>query len=224
MHVARTGCFRRYAAFSTGTILGGIRDATCSWRPACSDREANAAASHLLIADLRGVESHGVARLPSYVNRLHAGLIDPDAEVSVERELRPRWHSAATTRSAVAWVPRRCAERSPRPGKRGICLTTVRRSNHFGIAGAYAVMATEAGLGGMAMTNAGRIVVPRNGSKGRCWAPTRLPSPCRPAPASRLWSTCRPAPSPVGRSRSRDVPGCRFRMGLGSRRRGAIHH
>jgi LDH2 family malate/lactate/ureidoglycolate dehydrogenase len=46
----------------------------------------------------------------------------------------------------------------------GICLTTVRRSNHFGIAGYYALMAAKRGLGGMAMTNSSPLVVPTFGS------------------------------------------------------------
>jgi L-2-hydroxycarboxylate dehydrogenase (NAD+) len=42
----------------------------------------------------------------------------------------------------------------------GLCMTTVRNSNHFGIAGYYAAMALEHGLCGVAMTNATPLVVP----------------------------------------------------------------
>ena len=39
--------------------------------------DAEAASRHLLIADMRGVESHGMARMPTYISRLQAGLINP---------------------------------------------------------------------------------------------------------------------------------------------------
>jgi len=124
-----------------------------------------AAARHLIIADRRGVESHGVARLPSYVARLKAGLIDPDGEVSVERELASTLSLNGNNALGLLVGPEAMRRTIAKAQETGICLTTVRNSNHFGIAGAYAVMATEAGLGGMAMTNAGKIVVPANGAQ-----------------------------------------------------------
>src|SRR5690606_1397669 len=51
----------------------------------------------------------------------------------------------------------RCVEKAQ---EIGFCMATVRHSNHFGIAGYYAMMALEAGLCGIAMTNATPLVVP----------------------------------------------------------------
>ncbi len=127
--------------------------------------KAAAAASHLLIADLRGVESHGVARLPSYVSRLCQGLIDPLAEVSVERESPSTLALHGNNALGLLVGPEAMRRTIAKAQDTGICLTTVRGSNHFGIAGAYAVMAADNGMGGMAMTNAGRIVVPTFGLK-----------------------------------------------------------
>lgn len=126
--------------------------------------QANAAAQHLLLADLRGVESHGMARMPAYVTRLKAGLIDPHAEISVERELTSTLALNGNNALGLTIGPEAMRRTIIKAQESGICLTTVRGSNHFGIAGAYAVMATELGLAGMAMTNAGRIVVPAGGS------------------------------------------------------------
>lgn len=130
-----------------------------------AEPDADAAVAHLLIADLRGVESHGMARMPTYVNRLLRGLIDPEAQVSIERE----WAStlALNGNNALGLLvgPEAMRRTIVKAEESGICLTTVRGSNHFGIAGAYAVMAAEQGLGGMAMTNAGRLVVPANGAQ-----------------------------------------------------------
>jgi LDH2 family malate/lactate/ureidoglycolate dehydrogenase len=115
---------------------------------------AEAAARHLLIADMRGIESHGMARMPAYIGRLKGGLIDPNAEVSIERELGSTLSLNGNNALGLLIGPEAMRRTIAKAQETGICLTTVRGSNHFGIAGAYAVMATEAGLGGMAMTNA----------------------------------------------------------------------
>jgi len=130
-----------------------------------AEEDAEAAVAHLLIADLRGVESHGMARMPTYVSRLQRGLIDPHAEVSIERELTSTLALNGNNALGLLVGPEAMRRTIVKAQESGICLTTVRGSNHFGIAGAYAVMATEAGLGGMAMTNAGRLVVPANGAQ-----------------------------------------------------------
>ncbi|HEU0165571.1 MAG TPA: Ldh family oxidoreductase [Thermomicrobiales bacterium] len=122
--------------------------------------KAQVAASHLLLADLRGVESHGVARLPGYVARLKAGLIDPQAEVTVVHELASTLALDAHNGLGLLAGQDAMGRTIAKAEESGICMTTVRNSNHFGIAGAYAVMAAERGLGGMAMTNASRLVVP----------------------------------------------------------------
>ncbi len=126
---------------------------------------SEAATAHLLIADLRGIESHGMARMPTYVGRLQRGLIDPHAEISIERELVSTLALHGNNALGLLVGPEAMRRTIIKAQDSGICLTTVRGSNHFGIAGAYAVMATEAGLGGMAMTNAGRLVVPANGAQ-----------------------------------------------------------
>ncbi len=122
--------------------------------------QARIAADLLLLADLRGVESHGVARLTGYVKRLRAGLIDPAARLTVVQELASTLALDANNGLGLL-MAREAMERTiTKAESSGICLTTVRRSNHFGIAGSYAIMAAERGHGGMATTNASRLVVP----------------------------------------------------------------
>ncbi len=122
--------------------------------------EAEAAATPLVIADLRGVESHGVARLPGFLRRLSQGLIDPHARLTVDRET-PSTLALCANNGLGLIVAVDAMERCiAKADTTGICLTTVRQSNHFGIAGTYAAMAAEKNMGGMAMTNASRLVVP----------------------------------------------------------------
>src|SRR5919197_2128150 len=51
-----------------------------------TEEGARTAATVLVMSDARGIESHGVARLPQYVKLIDAGVLDPAAEPEVERE------------------------------------------------------------------------------------------------------------------------------------------
>jgi L-2-hydroxycarboxylate dehydrogenase (NAD+) len=127
-----------------------------------SQEEADIAAEILVCSDVRGIDSHGVPRLRSYVDRIRAGLIN----------LEPNFHVVTETASTVAFdadnglglpaswrAMTRCIEKAR---ESGLCMATVRHSNHFGIAGYYAEMALHEGLCGVAMTNATPLVVPAN--------------------------------------------------------------
>lgn len=122
--------------------------------------DAQITADVLVASDLRGIDSHGVPRMEYYAERLRAGAIN----------LRPNQTVVAETPSTIAFdadngmghpasyrAMRRCIEKAK---EIGICMATVRHSNHFGIAGYYAMMALDEGLCGMAMTNATALVVP----------------------------------------------------------------
>ena len=124
---------------------------------------ARDAARPLLLADLRGVESHGVARLPGYVRRLRNGLIDGDAVLTVDRETPSTVAFDAHNGLGLLLAPRAMERCIAKAEETGICMATVRRSNHFGIAGTYALMAAERGMAGIAMTNSASIVVPMFG-------------------------------------------------------------
>src|SRR2546421_11468665 len=51
-----------------------------------TEEGARIAAAVLVMSDARGIESHGVARLPQYVNLIDAGVLDPAAVAQIERE------------------------------------------------------------------------------------------------------------------------------------------
>jgi LDH2 family malate/lactate/ureidoglycolate dehydrogenase len=125
--------------------------------------DANQAAETLIAADWRGIESHGTANIPYYAGSFRAERIKPDSGLTVDRETPVSIAFDANHGSALANAPRamrRCIEKARQTG---ICMATVRRSSHFGIAGYYALLAAEAGLIGMAMTNSGSLVAPTFG-------------------------------------------------------------
>jgi LDH2 family malate/lactate/ureidoglycolate dehydrogenase len=114
----------------------------------------------LVASDRRGIASHGTARLPNYVALVEAGVLDP-AGRPVHDAGRPAlarfdaangWgHHAG--RVAVDWAIEAAAEL-------GTATAVVRNSNHFGIAGWYALRAASRGLIGVALSNTSPLVAP----------------------------------------------------------------
>src|ERR671910_77187 len=99
------------------------------------------------------------------LRRLRAGLINPAAELTIIRETPATIAMSANNGLGLLLAPAAMERCIAKAEATGLCLATVRSSNHFGIAGAYALMAAERGLGGLAMTNASPIVVPVFGAK-----------------------------------------------------------
>lgn len=128
--------------------------------------DADISAEVLLASDIRGIDSHGVPRLAGYCKRLRDGLINVHPEMRVVTETPATIAFDADNgmghRSAY-FAMRRCIEKAQ---EIGLCMATVRNSNHFGIAGYYAMMALDAGLCGVAMTNATPLVAPTFARKG----------------------------------------------------------
>ncbi len=122
--------------------------------------DARISAEVLIASDIRGIDSHGVPRMGHYTERLRSGMINVDAELTVVTETPATIAFDANNgmgHPASYRAMQRCIEKAK---ETGLCMATVRHSNHFGIAGYYAMMALQEGLCGMAMTNATPLVVP----------------------------------------------------------------
>ena len=117
----------------------------------------------LVAADLRGIDSHGVARLRRYVNGLRDGVMMPCPDIKVVHET-----AATALIDGGAGLGQPVSERAMRlaldkADKVGAGFVTVRNSNHYGIAAYYAMMALERDCIGFSMTNAAVLVVPTFG-------------------------------------------------------------
>ena len=116
--------------------------------------DATQVARCLVAADLRGVVSHGVGRVPIYLHRLAVGLVDPRPAIVVE----PLTPVAARVDGANGFgfvVARRAmAEAMQRAGTFGIGLALAHRSTHFGMAASYLRQAIDGGLAAFVFTNA----------------------------------------------------------------------
>lgn len=131
-----------------------------------ADEDARQAADILLSADMRGVDSHGMIRLKSYYgSRIAQGLIDPCAQIQVVKETPTSLSFDACNglgHPAGVKAMRRCIEKARQSG---IAMATVRNSNHYGIAGYYAMMALPEDMIGISFTNSGPLVAPTHGRK-----------------------------------------------------------
>lgn len=114
----------------------------------------------LVMADLRGIEGHGVARLRRYVNGLRSGMMVAKPVVKVVRET-PATALIDAGAGLGQPVSYRAMQKAIQKAKEaGAGFVTVCNSNHYGIAGYYAMMALPHDCIGMSMTNADVLVVP----------------------------------------------------------------
>jgi LDH2 family malate/lactate/ureidoglycolate dehydrogenase len=125
--------------------------------------DAHAAADVLVAADAREIPSHGIARLWRYVNGLKNGVMIPDAPIEVVVETPTSLVIDAHGAMGASVSVRTMEQIIAKARTSGAAFATIRDSNHFGIAGYYAMMAMRADMLGLAMTNTAALGVPTFG-------------------------------------------------------------
>mgnify|MGYP001827219206 CR=1 FL=1 len=127
------------------------------------EEDARITADVLVQANLRGIDSHGVARLARYVNGLRDGvmLAQPEEKVVTETPTTITVDAGAGLGQPVSFRAMNTAIEKAR--EYGSGFATVRNSNHYGIAGYFAMMALEQDMIGFSTTNAAVLVVPTFG-------------------------------------------------------------
>src|SRR2546426_746300 len=125
--------------------------------------DAKIATDVLLAADLRGIGSHGVARLPRYVTGVKSGSMTPRGASKIVKQTRAT--AVIDGGNGLGQVVARRGMELAIKKARGTAVgfVVVRNSNHFGIAGYYSMMALKAGMIGISSTNAAPLVVPTFG-------------------------------------------------------------
>ncbi|CAF3919156.1 unnamed protein product [Rotaria sp. Silwood1] len=127
--------------------------------------DANLAAKVLLSADLRGIDSHGIARLGGYVRLWEAARINSNPNIQVVYQTPSTATIDADAALGLIAAPKAmhiAIEKAKQVGTGWVC---VYNSNHFGIAGYHAMMALEQDMIGIAMTNASALVAPTFGKE-----------------------------------------------------------
>ncbi len=126
----------------------------------CSHEHAETAAKALLAADLRGIDSHGVARLSGYVRLWEAGRINTAPNITIVHETPSTTTIDSDSSLGLAVAPFAMQTAINKAKQAGTGWVSVCNSNHFGIAGYYAMMALQHEMIGIAMTNASALVAP----------------------------------------------------------------
>jgi len=126
----------------------------------CTRVKGEVVADNLIEADLRGIPSHGVARLQRYLEHIRQGVIDPKSKPRVVYQ---------TALSAVVdgmngigqYTAKVATDLTIKMAKKtGAGIVVVRNSNHYGIAGYYAERIAKSGMIGFSATNTAPMVVP----------------------------------------------------------------
>jgi L-2-hydroxycarboxylate dehydrogenase (NAD+) len=126
--------------------------------------DAHTVAEVLVASDLRGIESHGVARLQSYyVDRIRAGKLEARPNVTVARESATSIVLDAGNGLGHPAGKRAMHSVIEKAKATGAAFGAVKNSNHFGIAGFYAMLALEHDMLGIASTNSTRYGAPTYG-------------------------------------------------------------
>lgn len=124
------------------------------------EEDAVIVADVLLAADVRGIESHGIARLRRYVVGLQSGAINAAAKPKVIAETKVGARLDADNGLGQPVSLHAMQLSIQKAQECGIGIVGVCHTNHFGIAGYYAALAVERGMAGFATTNASPQVAP----------------------------------------------------------------
>lgn len=137
-------------------VLGGM-----------AEDEAALTARILVMADMFGLHTHGIIRIPQYLNRVRLGGIDPRAKITVERvaPALARVDGADGIGQVVAMRALEAAMEGARNA--GIGAAFARNSNHFGPIAPYAYLAAQEGFASIIASNASTTISPWGGRDTR---------------------------------------------------------
>lgn len=126
----------------------------------CPEDQAMLATEVLLNADLRGIDSHGIARLSGYVRLWEAKRVNATPNIRIVHESPSTAVVDGDGGLGLVVAPKAMQIAIAKARIAGTGWVAVKNSNHFGIAGHHAMMALEHDMIGMAMTNASPLVAP----------------------------------------------------------------
>lgn len=125
-----------------------------------SEENASLAAQVLISADMRGVDSHGIARLKGYVRLWEVDRINAHPDIKLVHETPSTGVIDADKALGLISGPKAMQAAIDKAKDVGTGWVSVKNSNHYGIAGYHAMMALEEDMIGISMTNASPLVAP----------------------------------------------------------------
>ena len=130
------------------------------------EHDAATIAGCLISADLRGVDTHGIARLAGYLDRVRRGLINARSELKPRRVTPVAAELDGQNGFGFVIGMRAMEEAMAMAREFGIGVVSVRRSTHFGMAASYVLPAIEAGFLALVFSNASPAMPPWGGREG----------------------------------------------------------
>ena len=127
------------------------------------EEEAYIVADLLARSNLRGVETHGVMRLPIYIKRLQKGYVRIEARLTYLKDKGPVGFAEAHGSLGHVIAHRAMQRAIEKAEEYGIGWVSVKDSGHFGVAGLFAMMAAEKDLIGYVCTNSAPMMAPLGG-------------------------------------------------------------
>lgn len=127
--------------------------------------DAEQAADVLITSDLRGIDSHGVARLHTYFDMLRLGRINPNPNIRIVREKGSVATVDGDNGLGLVVGPKANEIAMEKAEKFGSGWVSVCNTNHYGIAGYYVLQALKRDMIGWAMTNSTKLVAPLWGAE-----------------------------------------------------------
>ncbi|MQA08197.1 MAG: Ldh family oxidoreductase [Pseudonocardiaceae bacterium] len=124
------------------------------------DEQAGLIADHLVQANLRGVDSHGVSRVGVYVDRIEQSLVSARTALETVHETPVSALVDGGNGSGIVVAERAMRLAVSKALDAGVGLVSARGSNHCGMLAYYTAMAARAGLIGFAVTSAPPTMAP----------------------------------------------------------------
>ncbi|MBN1158753.1 MAG: Ldh family oxidoreductase [Bacteroidales bacterium] len=126
----------------------------------CPETDAVMIAKVFMAAEMRGLSSHGMIRIKDYYQLWKSGRINVKPNVAVVHETPCTAVVDGDGSVGMVAATRSMEIAMQKAAKLGTGWVSTRNSNHYGIAGYYAMMALQKDMIGISMTNANPLVAP----------------------------------------------------------------
>lgn len=133
-------------------------------------REAEIVGTSLIDANMKGYDSHGIMRIPFYLDMLAVGDIVSEASLETINETEAQWAADANWGFGRVQCGSLCDSLISKASISGVAVGTLRNCSHVGRLGEYAEIAATQGLVSLLMVNthgAARRVAPPGGRAPR---------------------------------------------------------
>lgn len=151
---------RRIPVDALGSVAKGI-----FLRCGMSEADAALLAQTLVVADLRGVHSHGTLRVPEYVKKLRSDGVDPRGKPRIVRDQGSALVVDGGNSMGAIGAEFAMHLAIERAQKHNLAFAAVRGSNHCGAMAYYPMLALERDMIGIAATNALPTMAPWGGAE-----------------------------------------------------------